>query len=56
MPAVSPAASFSARSEPWLTLDAAGTKLNFLRHAYPLLEPLETIDGVRLMSVLTWRR
>ncbi len=39
------------RSTNSLTLDAGGTKLDFLRHAYPLLEPLETADGVRLMSV-----
>lgn len=34
-----------------LTLDAQGTKLDFLRHAYPLLAPPEEIEGVRLLSL-----
>lgn len=40
-----------ARTEGSLTLDAGGTKLDFLRHDYPLLGPVESLDGVRLMSV-----
>lgn len=34
-----------------LTLDVQGTKLDFLRHAYPLLAPPEEIEGVRLLSL-----
>ena len=34
-----------------LTLDVHGTKLDFLRHAYPLLAPPEEIEGVRLLSL-----
>lgn len=34
-----------------LTLDARGTKLDFLRHAYPILAPPEEIEGVRLLSL-----
>jgi predicted nucleotidyltransferase component of viral defense system len=34
-----------------LTLDAQGTKLDFLRHAYPLLAPPEIMDGIRLLSL-----
>lgn len=34
-----------------LTLDLQGTKLDFLRHAYPLLGPTEKIEGVRLLSL-----
>ncbi len=34
-----------------LTLDVQGTKLDFLRHAYPLLAPPESIDGIRLLSL-----
>lgn len=40
-----------ARSEGSVTLDAAGTKMDFLRHDYPLLDPEETLEGIRLMSV-----
>ena len=39
------------RSQNTLTLDARGTKLDFLRHGYPLLVPVESIDGVQLLSV-----
>ncbi len=34
-----------------LTLDACGTKLDFLRHAYPLLAPPDEIEGIRLLSL-----
>jgi hypothetical protein len=34
-----------------LTLDFHGTKLDFLRHAYPLLAPVDEIEGVRLLSL-----
>lgn len=34
-----------------LTLDLQGTKLDFLRHAYPLLDPTEKTEGVRLLSL-----
>lgn len=40
-----------ARSEGSVTLDAAGTKIDFLRHDYPLLDPEETLEGIRLMSM-----
>jgi hypothetical protein len=43
-------ATVVGRSENTLTLDAQGTKLDFLRHAYPLLEPVESIDGVQMLS------
>ncbi|MEK7951467.1 nucleotidyl transferase AbiEii/AbiGii toxin family protein [Luteolibacter soli] len=46
-----PDATIVGRSENTLTLDAHGTKLDFLRHAYPLLEPVESIDGVHLLSI-----
>lgn len=34
-----------------LTMDAGGVKLDFLRHAYPMLESPEIIDGVCLISL-----
>jgi len=34
-----------------LTLDLEGTKLDFLRHAYELLEPPDVEQGVRMLSV-----
>jgi predicted nucleotidyltransferase component of viral defense system len=34
-----------------LILDMQGTKLDFLRHAYPLLGASEEIEGVRLLSL-----
>lgn len=34
-----------------LTLDAHGTKLDFLRHAYPLLAPPDEIEDIRLLSL-----
>jgi predicted nucleotidyltransferase component of viral defense system len=34
-----------------LTLDAGGVKLDFLRHAYPLLAPPEIIEGIPLMAL-----
>lgn len=45
-----PGSTLVNRASNSLTLDAQGTKLDFLRHAYPLLEPPQTIDGVRLLS------
>jgi len=39
------------RAQNSLTLDVQGTKLDFLRHAYPLLAPPEAIEGVRLLSL-----
>lgn len=44
-------ATVVSRSANTLTLDDYGTKLDFLRHGYPLLEPVELIDGVRIFSV-----
>lgn len=46
-----PGATQVNRATNSLTLDACGTKLDFLRHAYPLLDPVETHDGIRLLSV-----
>jgi hypothetical protein len=46
-----PGATQVNRAANSLTLDAGGTKLDFLRHAYPLLAPPETLDGIRLLSV-----
>lgn len=34
-----------------LTLDARGTKLDFLRHAYPMLAQAEEISGIRFLSL-----
>lgn len=34
-----------------LTVDASGVKLDFLRHAYTLLEPVEFRDGIILLSL-----
>ena len=34
-----------------LTVDACGVKLDFLRHAYRVLEPTERIDGIALVSL-----
>ena len=34
-----------------LTLEIAGVKLDFLRHAYPLLEPEDLLDGIPLFSL-----
>jgi len=44
-------ATVVARSSGSLTMDADGTKLDFLRHAYPLLEPPERFGDVPLLSV-----
>lgn len=44
-------ATNTARAVNSLTLDVGGVKLDFLRHAYPLLGTPELIDGVRLLSV-----
>lgn len=34
-----------------LTLDVGGVKLDLLRHAYRLLNPVDLIDGIRLVSL-----
>lgn len=34
-----------------LRFDAGGVKLDLLRHAYRLLEPVERVDGVTLVSL-----
>ncbi|MFO1492001.1 MAG: nucleotidyl transferase AbiEii/AbiGii toxin family protein [Kiritimatiellia bacterium] len=39
------------RSTGSLNLEIADIKVDFLRHAYPLLAPPETVDGVRLHSL-----
>lgn len=39
------------RSAGSLTLDCQGTKLDFLRHGYPLLEAPEKFDDIRMLSV-----
>ncbi|MDG2124628.1 MAG: nucleotidyl transferase AbiEii/AbiGii toxin family protein [Verrucomicrobiales bacterium] len=39
------------RSEGSLTIACGDVKIDFLRHAYPVLEPLEIEDGVRLLSL-----
>ena len=46
-------ATIVGRAKNTLTVDAGGVKLDFLRHAYPLLAPVDRIDGVALVS---WRR
>lgn len=44
-------ATITGRATNSLTIDAAGVKLDVLRHAYPLLDPVECIDGIPLVSV-----
>lgn len=34
-----------------LAVNANGVKLEFLRHAYPLLAPIDLIEGVRMLSL-----
>lgn len=34
-----------------LSIDAEGVKLDLIRHAYPVLEPVEQIDGITLVSL-----
>lgn len=46
-----PEATVVGRTTGSLTLDAGGTKLDFLRHAYPLLQKPEEFGGIRLLSV-----
>lgn len=46
-----PDAAAVARTTGTLTLDAGGVKLDFLRHAYPLLADPDDFAGVRLLSV-----
>ena len=47
--ALNPEIMASARNS--LTTVAAGVKLDFLRHAYPLLAPVEVIDGIAMLSL-----
>jgi predicted nucleotidyltransferase component of viral defense system len=44
-------ANVVGRSTGTLTLDAGGVKLDFLRHAYPLLAKPDHIDGVAMLSI-----
>ena len=44
-------ATVTGRAANSLTVDAGGVKLDLLRHAYRLLEPVERIDGVTLVSL-----
>lgn len=44
-------ATVVARTVGSLTLDAQGTKLDFLRHAYPLIKEPETFGEIRMLSV-----
>ena len=44
-------ATIVGRAKNTLTMDAGGVKLDFLRHAYQLLEPVDRIDGVALVSL-----
>lgn len=34
-----------------LALNANGVKVEFLRHAYPVLAPVENMDGIRMLSL-----
>lgn len=43
--------TITGRAANSLTIDAAGVKLDLLRHAYSLLEPVESIDGISLISL-----
>ena len=44
-------ATIVGRGKNTLAVDAGGVKLDFLRHAYPLLEPVDRIDDVALVSL-----
>ncbi len=44
-------ATMVGRAANSLTVDAGGVKLDLLRHAYPLLEPVERLDGIALVSL-----
>lgn len=44
-------ARVAGRSVGSLTLTSEGVKLDFLRHAYPLLYAPEVVDGIRMLSV-----
>jgi predicted nucleotidyltransferase component of viral defense system len=44
-------ATITGRARNSITLDTCGVKLDFLRHAYPALRSVETIGGVRLISL-----
>ena len=39
------------RAKNSLSMDVGGVKLDFLRHAYQLLEPVDWIDGIALVSL-----
>lgn len=43
-------ATIVRRSANSLTVDVDGVKLDFLRHAYPLIEPVERLAGIRFVS------
>ncbi len=45
------AATIVGRAKNTLTVDADGVKLDLLRHAYQLLEPVDQLDGVTLISL-----
>lgn len=47
--ALKPEIIASARNS--LTTVAGGVKLDFLRHAYPLLAPVEVIEGITMLSL-----
>lgn len=44
-------ATVTGRAANSLTVDVGGVKLDLLRHAYPLLEPVERIAGIALVSL-----
>jgi len=44
-------ASIINRATNSLSLDVDGTKLDFLRHGYPLLSPVEEIAGIQMLSL-----
>jgi predicted nucleotidyltransferase component of viral defense system len=46
-----PSATQVNRAPNTLTLDAAGVKLDFLRHAYPLLSAPELLAGIPVLSL-----
>ncbi len=45
------AATIVRRATNSLTVDADGVKLDLLRHAYPLVEPVECLEGIRFISL-----
>ncbi len=44
-------ATVVAQAENSLTVDVCGVKVDFLRHAYSLLEPVECLNGITLLSL-----